>query len=52
MDENPTALCNLVFCVECLRLVEYDDAIYEDDNANDNCMICLDCFVEKKLNFK
>lgn len=39
---------NEICCIECFKLVDYDDAVYEDDDANDNCMVCIECFLVKK----
>jgi len=34
----------MVSCIECSKLVNYDDAVYENDEAKDDCMLCIDCF--------
>ncbi len=40
-------MCNLICCVECFELVEYEDAVYENDYAKDDSMVCIDCYVSK-----
>jgi hypothetical protein len=40
---------NLVCCIECLELVDYEDAVYENDDAKCDFMLCLECYVLKKV---
>jgi len=39
----------MICCIECFELVDYEDAIYENDDAKDDCMVCLECYVNKIL---
>jgi hypothetical protein len=39
---------NKTCCIECFELVEYNDAIYENDDAKDDRMLCIECFCKKK----
>ena len=38
---------NLICCAQCLELVDYEDAVYEDDDAKDDSMICIECYLKK-----
>jgi hypothetical protein len=40
---------NLVCCIECFELVDYEDAIYENDESKDDSMLCLECYVKKLI---
>lgn len=33
---------NIICCVECNTEIEYDDAVYENDDTD--CMLCIKCF--------
>lgn len=35
-----------VCCIKCLKMIDYDDAVYADDDAHDDCMLCIECFSE------
>jgi hypothetical protein len=39
----------MICCIECFELVDYDDAVYEDDEAKDDSMVCLECYVKKLI---
>lgn len=39
----------MICCIECNKLVEYEDAVYEDDDAKDDCMMCIECFTSYKI---
>jgi hypothetical protein len=39
----------MICCIECFELVDYDDAVYKDDDAKDDCMVCLECYVKKLI---
>jgi len=34
----------MLCCFKCLKEIEYDDAVYEDDDADDNFMLCINCY--------
>lgn len=46
---------NLVCCIECFELVDYEDAVYsttqsglkKNDEAKCDSMVCLECYVKK-----
>lgn len=39
----------MICCIECFELVDYEDAVYEDDEAKCDSMVCLECYVKKLI---